>query len=37
VSSPLARALVGKEEGDVVRLRLAASEVEYEIEKVEHL
>ncbi len=37
VSSPIARALIGKEEGDVVVVRVPAGDVEYEIDKVEHL
>lgn len=37
ISSPVARALIGKEEGDVVVVRTPAGEVEYEIESVEHI
>ncbi|ACE83976.1 transcription elongation factor GreA [Cellvibrio japonicus] len=37
VNSPIARALVGKEEGDVVIVRAPGGDVEYEIDKVEHL
>ena len=37
ISSPLARGMIGKEVGDVFRLRSPAGEVEYEIEKVEHI
>lgn len=37
VSSPIARALVGKSEDDVVAIRVPSGTVEYEIEKVEHL
>ena len=37
VSSPIARALIGKEEGDVVVVKAPGGEVEYEIDKVEHL
>lgn len=37
VTSPIARALVGKEEGDVVVVKTPGGEVEYEIDKVEHL
>lgn len=37
VNSPIARALIGKEEGDVVVVKAPSGEVEYEIEKVEHL
>ncbi len=37
VNSPIARALVGKSEGDTVEVRAPRGVVEYEIEKVEHL
>ncbi|EPC00090.1 transcription elongation factor GreA [Litchfieldella anticariensis FP35 = DSM 16096] len=37
VTSPIARALIGKEEGDVVMVRTPGGEVEYEIGRVEHL
>ncbi|WP_166257747.1 transcription elongation factor GreA [Marinobacter salicampi] len=37
VSSPIARALIGKSEGDVVAIRVPSGTVEYEIETVEHL
>lgn len=37
VSSPIARALVGKSEGDVVAIRVPSGTVEYEIEEVEHI
>lgn len=37
VNSPIARALVGKEEGDIVVVKAPGGEVEYEIETVEHL
>lgn len=37
VTSPIARALIGKEEGDVVNVVTPGGQVEYEIEKVEHL
>ncbi len=37
VTSPIARALVGKEEGDVVVVKTPAGDVEYEIDSVEHL
>ena len=37
VNSPIARALVGKEEGDVVIVRAPGGEVEYEIDQVEHI
>nr|WP_300312245.1 transcription elongation factor GreA [Halomonas sp.] len=37
VTSPIARALIGKEEGEVVVVRTPGGEVEYEISGVEHL
>ena len=37
VSSPIARALVGKEEGDVVTVRTPSGVVEYEIVEVRHV
>ncbi len=37
VSSPIARAIVGKEEGDVVLIRVPSGEVEYEIAEVRHV
>lgn len=37
VTSPVARALIGKEEGDVVGVRTPRGDVEYEISSVEHL
>ncbi len=37
VSSPIARALVGKHEGEVVAIRVPSGTVEYEIEEVEHI
>ncbi|TCS40343.1 transcription elongation factor GreA [Reinekea marinisedimentorum] len=36
VNSPIARALIGKEEGDVVNVQTPGGTVEYEIELVEH-
>jgi transcription elongation factor GreA len=36
VSSPIARALIGKEEGDVVVVQAPSGPVEYEIEEVKH-
>ncbi|MFQ3790097.1 transcription elongation factor GreA [Halomonas sp. A29] len=36
VTSPIARALIGKEEGDVVVVATPGGEVEYEIASVEH-
>jgi transcription elongation factor GreA len=37
VTSPIARALIAKEEGDVVVVRTPGGDVEYEIDKVAHL
>jgi len=37
VNSPIARALIGKEEGDVVIVRAPGGDVDYEIGKVEHI
>ncbi len=37
VTSPIARALIGKEEGDVVVVNTPGGEVEYEISSVQHL
>ena len=37
ISSPIARALVGKSEDDVVAIRVPSGTVEYESEKVEHI
>ena len=37
VSSPIARALVGKEEGDVVTVRTPSGLIEYEIVEVRHV
>ncbi|MFN2328866.1 MAG: transcription elongation factor GreA [Chromatocurvus sp.] len=37
VSSPIARALIGKEEGDVVVVKAPGGTTEYEIDRVEHL
>lgn len=37
VNSPIARALVGKEEGDVVVVRAPSGDVDYEIDTVEHI
>jgi transcription elongation factor GreA len=37
INSPIARALIGKEEGDIVVVKAPSGEVEYEIDKVEHL
>ncbi|MGQ9426498.1 transcription elongation factor GreA [Gilvimarinus sp. F26214L] len=37
VSSPIARALIGKEVGDEVEVKTPAGEVTYEIDKVQHI
>ena len=37
VGSPIARGLIGKEEGDAVRIQTPKGEVEYEIDKVDYL
>ena len=37
VTSPIARALVGKEEGEVVVVRAPGGDIEYEIDQVHHL
>lgn len=37
VSSPIARALVGKEEGDVAVVRAPSGDIEYEIDQVQHI
>lgn len=37
VNSPIARGLIGKEEGDVVAIETPSGTVEYEIDRVEHL
>ena len=37
VSSPIARALIGKEEGDIVVVRAPAGDIEYEIDQVRHI
>ncbi|WP_237055332.1 transcription elongation factor GreA [Microbulbifer sediminum] len=37
VNSPIARALIGKEVGDVVEVQTPSGAVEYEIESVEHI
>ncbi len=37
VGSPIARALVGKEEGDVVTVQTPSGLIEYEIVEVRHL
>ena len=37
VGSPISRAMMGKEEGDEITVKAPSGDVEYEIEKVEHL
>jgi transcription elongation factor GreA len=37
IGSPIARAMIGKEEGDVVVVRAPGGDVEYEIDKVQHI
>jgi len=37
VSSPISRAMMGKSEGDEIVVKAPAGDVEYEIEKVEHI
>ncbi|WP_101759787.1 transcription elongation factor GreA [Oceanicoccus sp. KOV_DT_Chl] len=37
VTSPIARALIGKEEGDVAIVKAPSGDIEYEIEKVSHI
>lgn len=37
VTSPIARALIGKEEGEVVLVRAPAGDIEYEIAEVKHI
>ena len=37
VTSPIARALIGKEEGDVAIVTAPGGNIEYEIDKVEHI
>jgi len=37
VGSPIARALIGKEEGDVVVVRAPGGDIEYEIDEVHHI
>lgn len=37
ISSPIARALVGRDEGDVVAIRVPSGTVEYEIAQVEYI
>lgn len=37
VNSPIARGLIGKEEGDVVSIQTPGGETEYEIDQVQHI
>ena len=37
VGSPIARALIGKEEGDIVVVRAPGGDIEYEIDLVQHI
>jgi transcription elongation factor GreA len=37
INSPIARGLIGKEEGDAVTIKTPGGEVEYDIDKVEHI
>jgi len=37
VGSPIARALIGKEEGDIVVVRAPGGDIEYEIDQVQHI
>lgn len=37
VTSPIARAMIGKEAGDVVLVKAPAGDIEYEIDQVQHL
>jgi transcription elongation factor GreA len=37
VGSPIARALIGKEEGDVVLVKAPGGNIEYEIDQVQHI
>lgn len=37
ISSPIARALIAKEEGDVVLVKTPGGDVEYEIDQVQHI
>ena len=37
VGSPIARALIGKEEGDVVTVKAPGGDIEYEIDQVLHV
>ena len=37
INSPIARALIGKEEGDVVTVKAPGGDIEYEIDQVQHI
>ncbi|MGK0499058.1 MAG: transcription elongation factor GreA [Oceanicoccus sp.] len=37
VTSPIARALIAKEEGDIAVVKAPSGDIEYEIDKIEHL
>jgi len=37
VGSPIARALIGKEEGDIVVVKAPGGTIEYEIDQVQHI
>ena len=37
IGSPIARAMIGKQEGDVVVVRAPGGDVEYEIDQVQHI
>ena len=37
INSPIARALIGKEEGEVVMVRAPGGDIEYEIDQVQHI
>jgi transcription elongation factor GreA len=37
VGSPISRALIGKEEGDVVVVKAPSGDIEYEIDQVQHI
>jgi len=37
VGSPIARAMIGKEEGDVVLVKAPGGDIEYEIDQVQHI
>jgi transcription elongation factor GreA len=37
IGSPIARALIGKEEGDVVTVKAPGGDIEYEIDQVHHI